>query len=69
MIRIKKKNRYILQAEERLGEEIEDVMYRLYVLEDKGIDEVAKIMGIPRKTLVDWKKRAHIFSHQLKSLK
>jgi DNA-binding transcriptional regulator LsrR (DeoR family) len=63
--RIKKKSRTMIGIEERFGEELEELLRRLYVDEGKTNEEVAQTLSITKVSAIRWLEKAGIYSHKL----
>lgn len=61
-----KKNALINQLESKHGEEIEEILRRLFVDENKTQQEIAKELHISYLTVIRWLARAGIRSRRLK---
>jgi DNA invertase Pin-like site-specific DNA recombinase len=65
MKRIQNKTPLMKQIETNTGEEIEEILRRLYVDKHQSQNEIMKTLSISYVTLLEWLKLAGIYSRRL----
>jgi len=67
MRHIKKKNWRMKQVEQSLGEPLEEALRRKFVDENKNLYVIADELGISYRVVLDWLKKAGIYSRDLRN--
>lgn len=62
---IKKKTNKMLQIEQEKGENIEEVLRRMFVDENRPTENIAKELSISYVTAFKWLEKAGIYSRKL----
>lgn len=60
------KTRYMLAAEQRINEELEEALRRKFVDENKPIKQIADELGASYEAVVKWLKMAGVYSRRLR---
>lgn len=65
MRKIENKSDTMLGIEERFGENLEELLRRMYVDEGKTTRQIAQILSITKVSIIRWLDKAGIYSHKL----